>query len=247
MVKVVNNESESFTSLVRRICWNFLGEPPILPSYEGRRLRFGCERDKEIILRDISCNECRSFWSNLLYVKRANNKRSVDSIGDDNRFGLGLEAIGSDPPYDVMLKNGLILKLADCHQDIYPEEHVHGILFVATTNLIYYHFQSYINPENDLKTKVKYRKRMGALLKKEGFKESWSITPSKIYKFHEDYIVTMEINIILFLTGLTMPELEREFQRKICCEKIKNNLKNGMVVNCESDDDEELPDLEFVR
>ncbi len=243
MVKVVNNESESFTNLVRNICWNFLGEPPILPEYEGRRLKFGCNRDKEIILRDISCNECRLYWNNFLKVKRTLNKKSFDYIEDNNRFGLGLEAIEHDAPHDIRLKNGLVLEISDSHQDLYPEEDVHGILFVSATQLAYYHFQSYINSDNDLKTKVKYRKRLKAFLKKEDFKDEWIVTPAHLYMFHEKYIVTMELNIILFLTGLTMLELEKEFQ----CNKRKNKLNQDIIMESESEsDDEELPDLEFV-
>lgn len=242
MSKIVNNnkEKESFTSLINRICWNLLVKPPILPEYDGRRLKYGCDRDKEIILRDISCNDCKRFWNNFLKVKRTYNRKSFEDIDDNNRFGLGLEAIARDAPHDIRLKNGLILKLSDCHQDLYPEDRASEILFVLSTYLVYFHFQSYINSENDLKTKVKFRKRMESVINKE-FEDEWDFTPSQIYMFHEKYIVTMELNIILYLTGMTMCELQNKLLQ---CEKRKNKLNQDIIM--ESDSDDELPDLEFV-
>ena len=217
-VNNIENEKKSFTKTIEKICWNFIDGPLDLPEHKGRKLKFGCLLDKKILIKKsnkLSCDACKLYWKQFLSVKKTECKKDLVEIDRKHRWKFAVKSIQNCHPYNIKLKNGIKLKLASHFKNLYPEELMSGILYVGATYISYFYFQSYINPDNDLEIKVDYRKRLKAMIEKKDFKDEWHINPSDIYMFDENHIVTMEMNIMLYLTGMPVEALNE----KLVCKK----------------------------
>ena len=232
-VNIVDNERESFTKNIEKICWNFIDSPPDLPKHKGRDLKFGCLKDKKILIKKsnkLSCDACKLYWKQFLSVKKTDSKKDLLEIDRKHRWKFAVTGIQNGPPYNIKLKNGIKLKLADHFKNLYPEDIMPGILYVGATYISYFHFQSYINPNNDLEAKVEYRKRLKAMIEKKDFKDEWHINPSDIYMFEEEDIVTIEINLMLYLTGMSVEDLNKKFvcrEKNVCEEETITDKNKG--------------------
>ena len=68
------------------------------------------------------------------------------------------------------------------------------------------------------------------MIEKKDFKDEWHITPSDIYMFEEDDIVTMEMNLMLYLTGMHVEDLNKKFvcrEKNVCEEETIADKNKG--------------------
>lgn len=149
----------------------------------------------------------KNFFSSYLDIKRISPGKSNEN--NYKKWGFSFVAFCPET-HEIKLKNDTVVKLSEdlmIDKKEYLDEKEFGSIYFHALNLSYYHFQIYVNPEVDNKIKKIYTNRLNSFLKGHDFKKSWSKNYDDIYKFSEDYIIVMEINILLFLTRLTVDQL----------------------------------------
>lgn len=212
--------------------FKFITSLPLLVNKNKKRknqkftVKFDPEEVLEEVNNELNCEKCKQFYYNYLDLK--NNSVS----NNFKRWGFGIKAFCFET-FQIRLNNDKIVNFSQYIKNALKNEnftsgvkiHHTRCLTSIAANISYYHFQSYVNPNNSQNAKKVFENRLRSFLNTDNsfnkIKDSWTKSLSDIYNFTENYIIIMEINIIIFLTNLSIDELfEQVFDD--CCFKVES-------------------------
>ena len=208
---------------------NFIDSVPLikLNKNDNFTVKFNAKEVFEEMSSEMNCEKCKKFYNKYLDLVSSNN--SVNN--DFKRWGFGIRAFSFET-FQIRLNNNVVISFSEHIKDALKDErftaeakknHTRCLTTIAA-NISYYYFQTYVNPTNSKKAKKVYGKRLNSFLSSDNclnkIKDSWLKSISDIYEFSEDYIIIMEINIIIFLTDLSVNDLFKLMFDHCCFEVV---------------------------